>query len=87
MPVKPVNILSPVNNLEPIIIMEPGGRRRPDLYADIPVPGLQVPAGKEGEPVRFSNFLKEEEREGYNEGKEMMMRKMKSMIRRRRRMG
>ena len=54
-PVKPVNILCPVNNLEPIAILEPGGRRRPDLYANIPVPVLQVPAGEEGEPGGFAN--------------------------------
>ena len=66
--------------------MEPGGRRRLDLYADIPVPVLQVPAGEEGEPGGFPNFLKEEEKEEYNEGKEMMMRKRRRMKRRRRRM-
>jgi hypothetical protein len=44
-----------VNNLEPIIILEPGKRRRPDLYADIPVPVLQVPAGEEEEPGGFPN--------------------------------
>ena len=49
--------------------MEPGGRRRPYLYADIPVPVLQVPAGEEGEPGGFPNFLKEEEKEEYNEEK------------------
>ena len=75
-----------MNNLEPRIILEPGGRRRPDLYVDIPVPVLQVPAGKEGEPGGFPNFLKEEEKEEYNEEKEMMMRKRRRMMRRRRRM-
>ena len=53
-------------NLEPIIILEPGGRRRLDLYADIPVPVLQVLAGEEGEPGRLPNFLKEVEKEEYN---------------------
>ena len=42
--------------------MEPGGRRRPDLYADIPVSVLQVLAGKEGEPGGLPHFLKEEKR-------------------------
>ena len=54
-----------MNNLEPIIILEPGGRR-PDLYADIPVPVLQVPSGKEGKPGGLPNFRKEEEKEQYN---------------------
>ena len=61
-----------MKNLEPIITLEPGWRRRPDLYANIPVPVLQVPTGKEGEPGGFPNFLKEEEKEEYNEEKEMM---------------
>ena len=68
-----------MNNLESIIILEPGGRKRPDLYADIPVPVLQVPAGKEGEPGSFPNLLKEEENKEYNEEKEMMMRKRRRM--------
>ena len=59
-----------MNNIEAIIILEPGGRRRPDLYADIPVPVLQVSAGKEGEPGGLPIFLKEEEKEEYNEEKE-----------------
>ena len=50
--------------------MELGGRRRPDLYADIPVPVLQVPGGEEGEPGGLPNFLKEEEKEEYDEEKE-----------------
>ena len=59
-----------MNNLEPITSLEPGGRRRPDLNADIPVPVLQVPAGKEGEQGGLPNILKEEEKEEYNEEKE-----------------
>ena len=43
--------------------MEPGGRRRPDLYADNLLPVLQVPAGEEGEPGGLTNFLKKEEKE------------------------
>ena len=58
-----------MNNLEPIIILEYGGRRRVDLYADIPVPVLLVPVGEEGEPGTLPNFLKEEEKEEYNEEK------------------
>jgi hypothetical protein len=74
-----------VNNLEPITILEPGGRRRPDLYADIQVPVLQVPAGKEGEPGGFPKFRKEEEKEEYNEEKEKDDEKRRRMMRRRRR--
>ena len=60
-----------MNNLEPIIILEPGGRKIPDLYADIPVPAVPaVPASEEGEPWGFPNFLKEEEKEEYTEEKE-----------------
>ena len=84
-PVKPVNILKPVNNLEPKFILKPGGRRRPDMYADIPVPVLQGPADEEGEPGGVPKFLKEEEKEEYNEEKEMMMRKRRRMMRQRRR--
>ena len=47
-----------------------GGSRRPDLYADIPVPVLQIPAGVEGEPGGFPNFLNEKEKEEYNQEKE-----------------
>ena len=60
-----------MNNLESIIILEPLGRRRPDLYPNISVPVLQVPAGKEGEPRDLLNFLKEEKKEEYSEKKEM----------------
>ena len=59
-----------MNNLEPIIILKPEGRREPDLYPDIPVPVLQVPAGKEGEPWDLPNILTEEEKEEYDEEKE-----------------
>ena len=59
-PVSPVTILQPVNNFKPVIILEPGGRMRPGLYADIPVPVLEVPSGEEGGPGRLQNFLKEE---------------------------
>ena len=60
----------PVNNLEPIIILELGGRRWPDLYADIPVPVIQVPAGEEGEPGGDPNFLKEVKKAEYDEENE-----------------
>ena len=47
------------------------GRRRPGLYADIPVPVLQVPAKEEGGPRDLQNLLKEEEKEeGEEEKKE-----------------
>ena len=49
--------------------MEPGGRRRSGLYADIPVPVLQVPAGEEGGPGGLPNLLKEEEKEEDEEEK------------------
>ena len=59
-----------MKNLEPINILKPGGRRRPDLYADIPVSVLPVPAGKEEEPGGLPNFLKEEEKDKNEEEKE-----------------
>ena len=43
--------------------MEPGGRRSPGLYANIPLPVLQVPAGEEGGPGGLPNTLKEGEKE------------------------
>ena len=52
-----------MNHFNPVIILEPGGRRSPGLYADIPVSVLQVPAGEEGGPGGFPNLLKEEEQE------------------------
>ena len=59
--------------------MEPGGRRRPGLYADIPVPVLHVPAGEEGGPEGLPNLLKygekredgEEKREDDDDEEEM----------------
>ena len=65
--------------------MEPGGRRRPDLYADIPVSVLQVLAGKEGEPGGLPNFRKEEKRRSLMRERRRMMRKRRRMMRRRRR--
>ena len=62
--------------------MEPGGRRKPDLYADIPVSVLQVPAGKEGEPGGLPNFVKEEKRRSLMRIRRSMMRKRKRMRRR-----
>ena len=51
--------------------MEPGGKRRPGLYADIPVPVIQIPAEEEGGPGCLPNLLKEEEKEeGDDEKKE-----------------
>ena len=52
-----------MNNVKLVIILEPWSWRRPGLYADIPVPVLQVPAGEEGGPRCFPNLLKEEEKE------------------------
>ena len=46
-----------------VIILEPGGRRRPGLHADNPVLVLQVTAGEKGGPVGLPNLLKEEEKE------------------------
>ena len=51
------------SSFQPVTILEPGGRRRPGLYGDIPVPVLQVPAGEEGGPGGLPNLLKEKEME------------------------
>ena len=51
------------------IVLEPWGRRRPGLHADLSVPVLQVPAGEEGGPGGFPNLLKEEEEEEDEEEK------------------
>ena len=59
-----------MNNFEPVIILEYGGRRRPGLYADIPVPVLQVPAGAKWGPGDLPNILKGEEKEEDDEGKQ-----------------
>ena len=40
------------------------------MYADIPVPVQQVPAGEEGGPAGLPNLLKEEEKEDNDEEKE-----------------
>ena len=58
-----------MNHVKPVIVLEPRGRRRPDLYADIPVPVLQVPVGEEGWPGGLPNLLKEEENEEVEEEK------------------
>ena len=52
-----------MNNLKSVIILEPGGRKRPGLYADIPVPVILIPAVEEGRPAGLPNLLKEEEKE------------------------
>ena len=39
------------------------------MYADIPLPVLQVPAGEEGGPGGLQNLLKEEEKEEVEEEK------------------
>ena len=53
----PVTIWLLVNHFKPIIILASGGRRRPGLYADIPVPVLQVPVGEEGGTGGLPNLL------------------------------
>ena len=58
-----------MNNFKHVIILEPGGKRRPGLYADIQVPVLQVPEGKEGGPRGLPNLLKEVEKEEDDEEK------------------
>ena len=52
-----------MNNYKYVINLEPGGRRRPGLLADIPVPIIQVPAGEEGGPGGLPNLLEEVEKE------------------------
>ena len=54
--------MRPVNKYTLVNILEPEGKRRPDLYADIPVPFLKVPAGEEEGPGGLPNILKEEEK-------------------------
>ena len=44
-------------------------KRRTGLYADIPVPVLQVLTGEEGGPGGLPNLLKEEEKEEDDEEK------------------
>ena len=62
-----------MNNFKPVIILEPGGKRSPGLYADLPVPVLKDPAGDEegpGLPGGLPYLLKEGEKEGDGEEKE-----------------
>ena len=61
-----------MNNVKPVIILEPRGRRRPGLYADIPVPVLQVPSEEEGGPGGPPNLLKEEEKNKDDNSEEEM---------------
>ena len=56
-----------MHNIKPVIILEPGGMRRLGLYAYIPVPVLQVPAGEEAGPGGLPNLLIEEEKEEEDE--------------------
>ena len=62
-----------MNNFKPVIILEPWGRRRPGLYADIPVPVLQVPAGEEGGPGGLPDLMKYREKKEDGEEKRKMM--------------
>ena len=57
--------------------MEPGGRRRPGLYATIPVSVLQVPAGEEKGPRGLPNLVNQEEK------RRMRRRRRRMMMRRR----
>ena len=52
-----------MNNFKPVAILEPGWRRRPGLYANIPVPVLQVPVGEERGRGGLPNVLKEVKKE------------------------
>ena len=58
-----------MNNLKLFIILNPGGSSWPGLYAEIPVPVLQVPAGEEGGHGGLPNLLNEEEKEEEEEEK------------------
>ena len=60
-----------MNNLESIFFFT-GGEEETRLVSrhSSACSNLQFPAGKEGEPWGFPNFLKEEEEEEYNEEKE-----------------
>ena len=49
--------------------MEPWGRRRPSLYADIPGPVLQVPAGEKGGSGCLPNILQQNDMEEDEEDK------------------
>ena len=49
--------------------LEPGGRKTPGLYADIPLPVLLVSVGEEGGPGGLPNLLKKEEKEENEEEK------------------
>ena len=61
--------MSLVNIFKPVSILEPWVRRRPGLYAEIPVPVIQDPRGEEGGPRGFSKLLKEDEKEKDEEQK------------------
>ena len=74
-----------MNNFNRVLILEPGGRSRPGLYVDIPVPVLKVPVGGEGVPGGLPNFLKEEKRRNSMRKRRRMMRKRRRIMRRRRR--
>ena len=63
-----------MNNFKPVIFLEPWERRRPGLYANIPVTFLQVPVGEEGGPGELPNIIKEEEEKEKEEDKEEEMK-------------
>ena len=66
-----------MNNFEPFIFFGPFGKRRLGLYAEIPVPVLQIPVGKEGGPGGLPNLLRRKRRvmqykkEDYDDKEEM----------------
>ena len=68
---KTCQYLVPLNNLEPIIILEPGGSRRPDIYAYISVEEDDEEK-EEDEEEKKENYEKEKEMEGKRRDEEDM---------------
>ena len=56
-------------------------RRRPGLYADIPLPVLHVPTGEEGGPGGLPYLMKEEERRRRRRSRRMMIRRRRTGLR------
>ena len=67
---------------KPVIILEHGGRRRPDLFANNPVPVLQVPAGEEGgvEAFQTSKSRGRRRRMGRRRRRMMIMRRREKVL-------
>ena len=60
-----------MNKFEFVIILEPGGKRRTGLCADIQVPVLQVPLGERGGSGGVPSLQKNNEKEeNYKEKRE-----------------